>query len=92
MQTLIHADIFFFVTTICVVFISIAIIFLAVRLAIFVKKITVMAEELRGKAGAIGEEAEEILEQIKDSFIFRLFFGAKKRKAAKKAKLRNRQS
>ncbi len=84
METLMKADIFFFVTTICVVAVAVAIIYLIIRLSSFMQTLENLAEELKDKAGDIGEEAEEMLERIKDSFVFRLIFGAKKTKSRKK--------
>lgn len=77
------ADIFFFVATLCVVFISVAVGIFLIRLSMFTKSLHVMAEELREKAGDIGDEAEEMLERIKDSFIYRLMFGTSKKKPKK---------
>lgn len=84
MESIMKADIFFFVTTICVVGVAASIIYLVIRLSSFMKMLERLAEELKDKAGDIGEEAEEMLERIKDSFVFRLLFGQKKRKGKKK--------
>lgn len=78
------ADIFFFVTTLCVVFVSIAVIVFLVRLSNLTKTLTILANDLKEKAGSLGAEAEEMLESIKDSFIFRLFFGGSKKRTKKK--------
>ncbi len=77
-------DIFFFVTTVCVVFVAIFIIVFLAYLSRFVNKMTDLAEELRHQAGEIGEEAEEFLERINESFIVRLIFGKRKKSRSKK--------
>ncbi len=83
METFIHADIFFFVTTLCVILISVTLAVFLIRLSMFTKALHNMAEELREKAGDIGDEAEEMLERIKDSFVYRLVFGGGKKKSKK---------
>lgn len=77
-------DIFFFVTTVCVVFMALFVIVFLAYLSRFLKKMTDLAEEVKEKAGDIGEEAEEVLERIKESFIFRLLFPRAKKKRGKK--------
>ncbi len=81
-----HADIFFFFTTICVVLISVSVMFFFIRLGMLTKALHKMAEELREKAGDLSDDAEEMLEQIKDSFIYRLIFGSGKKKTKVKKK------
>lgn len=84
METLLKADIFFFVTTICVVFISIFLIILLARLSKFMESLRALSEKLKEKVEDVGEEAEELLEKIEDSFIFRLLFWGKKKTRKKK--------
>jgi predicted AAA+ superfamily ATPase len=80
METLMKADIFFFVTTICVVLISGAIIYLLIRASAFMTSLRELADKLKEKAEDVGEEAEELLERMEDSFIFRLIFAGRKKK------------
>lgn len=84
METIMKADIFFFVTTICVLAVSVFVIILLVRLSTFMKTLTLLSNELKDKAGSIGDEAEEMLERIRESFVFQLLFGRKKSKPKKK--------
>ena len=78
------ADIFFFVTTICVVLISGALIYLLVRASDFMKSMRELADKLKEKAEDVGEEAEELIERMQDSLIFRLLFGGSKKSRRKK--------
>ncbi len=78
------ADIFFFVTTICVVLISGAIIYLLIRASAFMTSLRELADKLKEKADDVGQEAEELLERMEDSLIFRLVFGGRKKSTRKK--------
>ena len=84
METLIKADIFFFVTTLCVVAVSVFIIILLVRLNRFMQALRNLADKLKEKAEDVGEEAEELIERMQDSLIFRLLFGGPKKSKKKK--------
>lgn len=88
MNTLIHADIFFFVTTIAVIIFtilaSIALYYLIGALKNF-KRITKNLENRIDQAGdKISDEAEYIKNRLHESFIFNLIFAKKKAKNSKK--------
>lgn len=80
------ANIFFFVTTICVVVVSLFLIIFLAYLARFLNTCRKIAEILKDKTADLGEEAEEFLSRVQDSFIFRLFFPSNKSKMKKKRK------
>ena len=84
METLMKADIFFFVTTICVVLISGAIVYLLVRASELMRSMMHLADKLKEKAEDVGQEAEELIERMQDSFIFRLLFAGSKKSRRKK--------
>lgn len=84
MNTLIHADIFFFVTTIAVIIFtilaSIAMYYLIGALKNF-KKITKNLEHRIDQAGdQISDEADYLKNRLHDSFIFNLIFAKKRAK------------
>ena len=84
MNTLIHADIFFFITTIAVIILtilaSIAMYYLIGALKNF-KRITKNLENRIDQAGdKIGDEAEYLKNRLHESFIFNLIFAKKKAK------------
>ena len=88
MNTLIHADIFFFVTTIAVIVFtilaSIAMYYLIGALKNF-KKITQNLERRIDHAGdKIEDEAEYLKNRLHESFIFNLIFAKKKVKSNSK--------
>lgn len=80
MDTIIHADIFFFITTIAVIVVSIFIIialFYLIKTLRQFKRFTDAVE--RGLDGA-SDDLKEMRERIMDSFLFNLLFPRKKRK------------
>jgi len=58
MQTLIHADIFFFVTTIAVVLVTLAVVIVLVYIAFILK-------DIRELSRTIKKEGEEIIEDVR---------------------------
>lgn len=84
MNTLIHADIFFFVTTIAVIIFtilaSIALYYLIGALKNF-KRITKNLENRIDQAGdKISDEAEYIKNRVHESFVFNMLFAKKPQK------------
>lgn len=77
MESIIQADIFFFVTTVCIVFISILFGVVLIRVSKALKLLTGILESLKQQTNDIGQQAEEILEQIRGSFVFNLLFPKK---------------
>lgn len=77
MESILQADIFFFVTTICMVFISILFGVVLIRVSKALKLLTGILETLKQQTSDIGQQAEEILEQIRSSFIFNMLFPKK---------------
>lgn len=80
------ADIFFFVTTIAVVLITVGIIFAFFHLAKFIATCNRIAKNVELKAEEIGDEAKELIEDVRESFIFRLLFPKAKKKSRPKRK------
>lgn len=90
MQTLIKADIFFFVTTICVVFISIFLIIFLAKLARLLESVRKLTDMIKDKTFDISEDAKEILERIENSFIFNLIFPKKIKSRASRRKAKGK--
>lgn len=80
MNTLIHADIFFFITTIAVIVFtilsSIALYYLIGSLKNF-KEITT---DLKNAVNDASDDIAELKERVSESFIFNLFFAKKPKK------------
>lgn len=77
MESILQADIFFFVTTICMVFLSVLFGVFLIRISRALRLLTVILEGLKTQTQNIGQQAEEILEQIQTSFIFNILFPKK---------------
>lgn len=88
MDTFMKADIFFFVTTISVVLITIFLLIIFFHLTKFLSTCNRIAKNVETKANEIGEEAEEFLNDVRNSFLFRLFFPSSSRQ--KNAKLKKK--
>ena len=74
MESILQADIFFFVTTICIVFISVLVGVVLIRISRWLRLLTRFLESLKTQTQDIGDQAGEILEQIQNSFIFNFLF------------------
>jgi hypothetical protein len=87
MQTLLQANIFFFITSLAVIFITIGIIVLFFKIGKLVSSLKKLTDKLQSMTDYATDEAESLVEDIKESFIFRLFFPkSKKSKAVKRSK------
>lgn len=74
METIVKADIFFFVTTITVVLLTIFLtVFLWYSILMF-KKIGKLCERVEKDIYTTGIEVREIITHLKESFIFNLLF------------------
>lgn len=80
MDTLMKADIFFFVTTIAVVIVAVAILAALYYVVGAVKKLEAYADRIEDKLMDASVEVREMSEDIRDSFIYNLIFKKKKRK------------
>lgn len=94
MTSLIHADIFFFISSIGFIIIFILAIVAAGYFISLLRKINRLTKTLEREAEKIGANAEDIIDDIRSSMVFRFLFGAtasarksashKKKKAARK--------
>lgn len=80
------ADIFFFVTTIAVALGAIVMIVIGIYIAKFMRTCNRIAENVEEKADAIGEDVSEMIEDVRESFLFRLMFPKSKKKKSGKRK------
>ena len=77
MNTLLHADIFFIISSIGFVIFFILIAMILSSILRLTKKVERIAEKVEQKVDAFGDEAEELLADLQDSLIFRMFFGGR---------------
>lgn len=78
MESILQADIFFFVATVCMVAISVLVGVVLIRISRGIRMLTKFLEAIQTQSQDIGNQAEEILEQIQNSFIFNILFPKKK--------------
>ncbi len=86
MESILQADIFFFVATVCMVAISVLLGVVLIRISRGLRLLTGILESLKTQTENIGDQAGEMLEQIHDSFIFNILF-PKKTNRKKKPKV-----
>ncbi|MDB5266602.1 MAG: hypothetical protein JWN89_417 [Parcubacteria group bacterium] len=79
MDTLVHADIFFFVTTIAVVLVSAGLLWALVYIVGAVKRLEVYVHKIAENTKDATEEVKEMGEDIRDSFLYQLLFKKKKK-------------
>lgn len=84
METLIHADIFFFVTTIAVAAFGILGTIAFIYLIGILRDIRKASRKLEGEIDAIGDNAEALYHRISESFLFNLIFGRYNGRISKK--------
>ncbi|MEY2664580.1 MAG: hypothetical protein RIT04_388 [Candidatus Parcubacteria bacterium] len=84
METLIKADIFFFITSIAVVIVTIV---LAIAGFYFIRVLRTfgqISEKLKDTVDSTSDDIRDIVEQVQDSSAFRLMFGGGRRHRAAK--------
>lgn len=74
METFIKADIFFFVTTVAVVLLTIFLIIVLWYAIFALKSIKELGDELKENINTASTEVKEIILHIKESFLFNLLF------------------
>ena len=80
MDTLVQANIFFFITSLAVVFVSLFVILLLIKLRQLTKSVSLLVEKLKDTSDHMSEEAKDLVEDIKQSPIFRLIFPRRKKR------------
>lgn len=84
MEGFIHADIFFFITSIAVIGLSVALLILFWHLYKLTRTLRNLAEKVEREAGEYVEASEEFRERMREHPIVRMLLGEKKH--ARKAK------
>ncbi|MDB5254048.1 MAG: hypothetical protein JWL80_114 [Parcubacteria group bacterium] len=81
MDTFMKADIFFFVTTIAVVVVSIGIIVSLYYIVGAVRRLEAFAESIESNMKDASAEVKETIEDFKDSFVYNFLFRKKRKKS-----------
>jgi hypothetical protein len=79
MDTLAKADIFFFVTTIAVVFVTIGLLVSFYYVVTAIRRLTDTIEKIERNMKDASEDVKEMAEDVRESFLFSLLFRKKRR-------------
>ncbi|MES2214143.1 MAG: hypothetical protein V4465_02005 [Patescibacteria group bacterium] len=79
MDTLVHADIFFFVTTIAVVLLTLGLLWGIFYVVGALKRLEVYVHTIAENTKDASEEVKEMGEDIRDSFLYQFLFKKKKK-------------
>lgn len=74
METFIKADVFFFVTTVAVVLLTIFLIIVLCYAIFAFKRIAELCDRVEANIDTASIEVKEIISQVKESFLFNLLF------------------
>lgn len=89
-QTLIHADIFFFIASIGFVLITCILAVGLVYMIGILQSVRRITDKIESGIATVGEDAKELVSDLRESMAFRMLFGGRKRNDAtnkdKKAK------
>jgi cell division protein FtsL len=83
METLIHADIFFFITSIAVILLTVALLFIFWHLYKLSRTLRTLAEKIENEAGEYIEASEEFRERVHDHPIVQAVMGTHKKRPRK---------
>ena len=81
MDTLIQANIFFFITSIAVIAISFFVVLLVIKLKKLVASLNYLVDKLNNTSDYVSDEAKDLLEDIKQSPVFRFIFPRRKKRS-----------
>jgi cell division protein FtsL len=87
METLIHADIFFFITSVAVVLVTAILLLFFWHLYKLTRTLRNLAEQVEREAGEYIEASEDFRERMREHPVVNMFFGEKKHPRTKKRKL-----
>ena len=83
METILKSEIFFFISSISVVLITIIFIIIGFYLIKIMKNFSEISESIKNTVNGATTSLEEVGDSIKESAIFRFLFGKKKSKVKK---------
>lgn len=83
MESILKSEIFFFISSISVVLITVIFVIAGFYLIKIMRNFSVISERLRDTVEGATASLEEVGDIIKESYIFRFFFGGKTRRNKK---------
>lgn len=81
MDTLIQANIFFFITSVAVIAVSFFVILLVIKLKKLITSLHGLVEKVKDAGDYVSDETKDIVEDIKQSPIFRFLFPRRKKRS-----------
>lgn len=79
METVINSDIFFFITSIFVVVLTIVLIIASFYIVKILKNFTDVSESLKNNVNKVGVDVRDIISNVKESSVFRFLFKRKEK-------------
>ncbi len=86
MENLIHADVFFFISSIGFMIIGILAIIIMIKIMHITATFSRIAKKVERDIDAIGDTTKEIVEEMRDSLLYRLLFSGRKKNTRVKNK------
>ncbi len=83
MANLVHADIFFFISSIGFIILGVLAIVLMVKIIQITNTFHRIIKKVESGIDTIGDTTKEIMEEMQDSLLFRFLFKGRKKKAKK---------
>ncbi len=80
MDTLMQANIFFFITSLAVVVVSFFLVLLLIRLRSLFKSLNNLVDKANNTADFVSDEAKDLISDIKESSVFRFLFPKQKKR------------
>jgi len=80
MTTLIHADIFFLISTIGFIVLFAFSVVLLIYVVGIVRQVKKVSEKIAGNVENISEEASEFIRDVRESSVYRMLFARKRKK------------
>ena len=83
MQSILKSDIFFFISSISIILITVIFIIIGVYLIRIMKNFSEISEKLKQSVDDATDELRDMSEHVRESAVFRFIFGHKKNKKIK---------
>ena len=84
MDSILRSEIYFFISSISVIIITVILIIIGFYLIKIMRNFSIISERLKETVDGTATSLEEVGDSIKESYLFRLFFGGSKRKKNRK--------
>ena len=83
MQTLIHADIFFFISSVGFIIVTLVVLVGLAYIISILRKVDRITEKIETGIDSMEENTKEFVSDLRESMAFRLLFGARKKRQSR---------